>query len=119
MNNKFDPLALPLQAPLPSQKLPSQTEYGAVLQWEQYQSLKTMMADEKRKSNKRKSNRMSYQRMKNNEEKYKKNKMRKRKDSQTRRAAKKEGVSVKEYINSIKNKHEDAAEVLLSLGKRG
>ncbi|KAL7448881.1 hypothetical protein ACHAWC_001001 [Mediolabrus comicus] len=121
MNNKSHPWTVPLQAPLPSQKLPSQPEDGAfAMTWEQYQSIKTMTADEERKANKRKSNRKSYQRMKNNEEKYKKNKMRKKKNSQTRRAAKKEGVSVKEYINSIKNKkeREDAAELLLSFAKR-
>jgi primase-polymerase (primpol)-like protein len=119
MNNNFHPWAAPLKAPLPSQKLSPSQDGTVIMKWEEYQAIKKARADEERKSNKRKSNRMSYQRMKNNEEKYKKNKMRKRKDSQTRRAAKKEGVSVKEYINSIKNKHEDAAEVLLSLGKRG
>jgi hypothetical protein len=120
MNNKFYPWAMPLQTSVPSQKLlPSQPEYGTVstITWEQYEAMKKTAADEVRKSNKRKSNRKSYHRMKNNKDKYKKNLVKKRKYLQSFRAAKKEGVSVKEYISSMKNKEQDVAETLLSLGK--
>jgi hypothetical protein len=110
MNNKFYPWAMPLQAPLPSQKIPSQPD-GAVMTWEQYQAIKKKTADEVRKVKKSKSNRKSYHRMKNNEEKYKKNLIKKKKYLQTFRAAKKESIQ--------KKKEEDAVDSLLSLGKEG
>ena len=111
MNNKFYPWAMPLQAPLPSQKLPSQPSDGAdTVTWEQYQAIKKATADEVRKSKNRKWSRKKYYRMKSNEERYRKRKIRNRMNNQRWRAAKKE---------SINKEREDAAETLLSLGKEG
>ena len=110
MNNKFYPWAMPLQAPLPSQKLPSQPD-GAVMTWEQFQAIKKKTADEVRKSKNRKASRKSYYRMMNNEEKYRKRKIRNRMNNRRWRAAKKESIQ--------KKKEEDVVETLLSLGKEG
>jgi hypothetical protein len=112
MNNKSHPWTVPLQAPLPSQKL---SEYGAVtMSWEQYLSKKKVMVEAVRKVKKSKSNRKSYHRMKNNEEKYKKNLIKKKKYLQTFRAAKKEGVSVNEYINRKKKERVDGEDEALA-----
>ena len=105
MNNKFYPWAMSLQAPLPSQNLPSQP-----MSWEQYQAIKKKTADEVRKSNKRKSSRKSYYRRMNDEEKYEKRKIRTRMNKQRWRAAKKE--------EGIKKKENEVAEVLASWSKK-
>ena len=109
MKNKFHPWVMPLQAPLPTQKLTSQPDGAVTMTWEQYQAIKKKTADEARKSKNRKASRKSYYRMMNNEEKYRKHKIRKRKDKQKMRAATKE---------SINKEHEHAAGLLLSLGKQ-